>query len=187
MTSRRNGTALLGGLASLAVLACEMPAHASEIAFGVHDIQTTFFISKSDDKNRVDYGMRLDTNCAPVGDDAVFPYWRIFEKAPPVRTQSLSFMDKIPYGISTQRTLVRGAMGGEYTLRLKQFERPIRITTTKGANGACSAVARATINGTEAQLISVFAKLAGLVSVDYIDVFGKNLKSGVDVTERIRK
>jgi hypothetical protein len=47
---------------------------------------TLFFISKSDDENRVDYGMRLDSKCAPYGDESVFPYWREFEPLPPVRT-----------------------------------------------------------------------------------------------------
>ena len=96
-------------------------------------------------------------------------------------------MDKIPYGISEQRTLSRSATGSEYSLRLKQFERPIVIVTKKEANGSCSAMARSTVNGGQAQLISVFAKLAGFASVDYIDVFGKDLQSGAPVSERIKR
>lgn len=43
------------------------PATRATLSSGANDVQTTFFIAKSDDRNRVDYGMRLDTNRAPVG------------------------------------------------------------------------------------------------------------------------
>ena len=98
MSSRRLAEIMLSGLAFAAGLAPVAPAQASEITFGSHDIQTAFFISKSDDKNRVDYAMRLDKNCAPYGEEAVFAYWREFEGAPPVRTKEFSFIDKVPYG-----------------------------------------------------------------------------------------
>jgi hypothetical protein len=177
----------LAGLALLAVLAPPSPARAEEIAFGPYDVPTVFFISKSDDKNRVDYGLRLDATCSPVNDDAVFLYWRVFEKAPPVRTKPLSLLDYIPYGVAEKRVVKRSPTGGEYAMRLKQFGRPIVIATKKEENGKCSAVARAPINGKDAQLLSVFAKLAGLASVEYIDVFGKDLESGASITERIKK
>ncbi len=187
MSSRRLAGITLGSLAFAAALSPAAPAQAAEITFGSHDIPTTFFISKSDDRNRVDYGMRLDASCAPYGEEAIFPYWRVFEGSPPVRTKELSLMDRIPYGISEQRALSRSATGSEYSLRLKQFERPIVIITKKEANGSCSAMARSTVNGSQAQLVSVFAKLAGFASVDYIDVFGKDLQSGAPVTERIKR
>ncbi len=104
-----------------------------------------------------------------------------------MRTKELSFLDKIPYGISEQRALSRTAAGGEHLLRLKQFDRPIVITTKKEANRSCSAITRSAVNGSQAQLLSVFAKLAGFASVEYIDVFGKDLQSGAAVTERIKK
>jgi hypothetical protein len=59
------------------------------VRFGANDLPTLFFIAKSDDRNRVDYGMRLDSRCAPYGDEPVFPYWREFEPPPPVRTRSM--------------------------------------------------------------------------------------------------
>lgn len=186
MSSRRSAGMMLGGLAFAAALAPAAPAQASEITFGSHDVQTTFFISKSDDRNRVDYGMRLDAGCAPYGEEAVFPYWRVFEKTP-VRTQELSMMDRIPYGISEQHAISRTPTGGEYSIRLKQLDRPIVISTKKEANGTCSVITRTAINGTQAQLVSVYAKLAGFASVDYIDVFGKNLVSGESVSERIKR
>jgi hypothetical protein len=177
----------LVALASSAILAPAAPAYADEIQFGPHDIQTTFFINKSDDSNRVDYGLRLDAGCAPVNDDAVIAYWRVFEKSPPVRTQGLSLIDRIPYGIADQRTLSRSPTGGEYSLKLKQFTRPIIITTKREADGRCTSIARSSVNGSTAQLLSVFVKLVRFAVVDYIDVIGKNLETGAPISERIKK
>src|SRR5215510_9294156 len=95
-------------------------APANEPRFGANDLETLFFISKSDDKNRVDYGMRLDSRCAPSGEEPVFPYWREFEPPPPVRTKPMSAFSKMGYGISTQRVVRRTAAGGETTIKLKQ-------------------------------------------------------------------
>src|SRR5689334_14951358 len=87
---------VLGGLVAGAILAPAGAARAGEVAFGAHDVPTVFFISKSDDRNRVDYGIRLDASCAPLNDDAMFLYWRVFEGAPPVRLQTFSLVDYLP-------------------------------------------------------------------------------------------
>ena len=92
-------------------------AKAAYPAFGPNDVPTAFFISKSDDHNRVDYWMRLDANCQPVNNDAVTPYWREFEKAPPVVTHSINFLDRMAYGISAQGVASRSATGADYAPR----------------------------------------------------------------------
>jgi hypothetical protein len=61
------------------------------------------------------------------------------------------------------------------------------ITTKREADGKCSATARSTIAGQKAQLVSVFAKLASAISVDYIDIFGKHPETGAAITERVKK
>lgn len=177
----------LGALVAVACIAPSKAAHADEIKFGANDIPTAFFISKSDDKNRVDYGLRLDASCVPVNDDALFPYWREFEKSPPVRTHGLGMLEYVPYGVSSQKLTKKLSNGAEYTVELKQFSRGILIVTKKESDGKCSATSYAKINGKTAQFVSVFAKLAGAMSVDYIDIFGKALDTNADVTERIKK
>ncbi len=170
-----------------ATLAGAPRARADEMVFGPNDVPTVFFINKSDDRNRVDYGIRLDATCGPVNDDALVLYWRVFENAPPVRTKPLSLLDRIPYGVAEQRRLRRTSSGTEYAVRLKQFDRPIVILTRREPGGRCSATARSTVSGVGAELLSVYAKLAGLFSVEYIDIFGKNLETGAEITERIKK
>ena len=149
---------------------------------------TVFFINKSDDHNRVDYGLRMDADCNPFGGEAVFQYWREFENAPPVRTHGLNMLERIAYGISDQHIVKHAPTRDEWLVRLKQLPtRPITITTQKLADGKCAASGRTTINGAEADLASVYVKLAGLMSVDYIEIHGKNRQTGADITERVRK
>jgi len=170
-----------------AALTQSSDAHAGAVSFGANDVQTVFFISKSDDHNRVDYGIHLNERCAPTGDDAVFPYWREFEPPPPVRTHTLGLLEYVPYGFSEQRLVHRSQTGGDQLLRLKQLDRPIAVRARKDG-AACVATAYARVAGVEgAQLVSVYAKLAGATSVDYVDIHGKNPATGADLVERVRK
>jgi hypothetical protein len=164
-------------------------AYADEPHFGARDIPTAFYISKSDDHNRVDYGMRLDSHCTAANNDAVFPYWREFEHAPPVRTHSLGTFEYFAYGLSGQGVRHNGDSSGEYWVRLKQFgQRPIWITTRREADGHCSALARCMIAGVKfAQLLSIYVKLSGPLSVDYVVVKGKNLDTGQLLEEKLKK
>jgi hypothetical protein len=164
-------------------------AHAADPTFGPHDIPTLFFISKSDDRNRVDYGMRLDANCAPAKREAIFPYWREFEHSPPVRTHSLGMFEYTAYGVSWQREAPRrNPTGSDYELQLKHVDRKVWVTVTKGSDGQCSALVRTTIAGVKyAQLLSIYVKLSGPLSVAYLDIKGRNLETGQLVEERIKK
>jgi hypothetical protein len=174
-------------LVLLAVLTQSSDAHAGAVSFGANDVQTVFFISKSDDRNRVDYGIHLNDHCAPTGDDAMFPYWREFEPPPPVRTHTLGIFEYVPYGFSEQRLVHRSQTGGDQLVRLKQLDRPIAVRARKDGDH-CVAIAYARVAGVEgAQLVSVFAKLSGATSVDYVDIHGKNTATGADLVERVRK
>jgi hypothetical protein len=170
-----------------------IPSHAlaRDPKFSAFDVQTVFYISKSDDRNRVDYGIHLDANCAPVGDDAVFQYWREFENSPPVRVHGLGMFEYIPYGISEQRTISRTSSGGSHTIKLRQLDKMlIRIVTQRGADGRCSAEARTVINRKECVLIFAYVKLrkGGLApSVDYIDLHGRDVSTGQEVLDRLQK
>jgi Domain of unknown function (DUF4833) len=155
--------------------------------FGPNDVPTVFFISKSDDKNRVDYGIRLDAHCSAVSDEAIVPYWREFEPPPPVRTHDLNFLDRTGYGIAAQRVIRRSDTGGDYVLRLKQVGRPIGVASKRGTNGRCVTVARTTIAGKTAELLSIYVKLGGPFSVDYIDIHGRSFTDGKPVMERLKK
>lgn len=161
---------------------------ASEPSFGANDIETLFFIAKSDGKNRAEYGMRLDANCAPYGDEPVFPYWRVLDPPPPVRTRAMGTMAKLGYGISTQSVLKRTSSGGEATIQLRQVARTIFIKTSRGASGRCTALVRTQIGSVPyAELLSIFVKLSGPLSVAYIDIKGKHPQTAQPLEERLRR
>ena len=132
--------------------------------------------------------MRLDADCAPREKEPVFPYWREFENSPPVRTHPLSLFEYFPYGIATQKVLNRTALGTEYFVRLKRIHRDLFVTTTKEADGHCTAVVYTTIAGIDhVELFSAFAKLRGALSVEYVDIHGRDPRTGQPIDERVRK
>jgi hypothetical protein len=179
----------LSGLALALVLTTQSRgATASEPRFGPNDIETLFFIAKSEGKNRAEYGMRLDGNCAPYGDEPVFPYWRALEPSPAAPTKSMSTMAKLGYGISKQSVLKRTASGGEATFQLRQVPRTIFVKTYRGPGGRCTALVRTKIGGVPfAQLLSIFVKLSGPLSVTYIDIKGRHPDTAQPLEERLRR
>ncbi len=182
------------GMVVALVVAGSVPVHpatAGEPKFSPFDLPTVFFIAKSDDRNRVDYGIHLDPHCVPRGGDAVFPYWREFEHAPPVRIHTFGLFDYVAYGIAEQRTIRPTPTGAVQVIKLRQFPAAvISIVTKQEADGHCSAQGRMIINGKDSELTSIYVKLGkgGLMpSVDYVDVHGKDPDTGQDVQQRLRK
>ncbi|MBL8957539.1 MAG: DUF4833 domain-containing protein [Myxococcaceae bacterium] len=161
-------------------------AAADEPVFGATDIPTVFFFSKSDDKNRVDYGLKLDASCQPVGDEPLFPYWREFETQPPgLHTHTLKFFEYAGYGVADQR--VKKLEGGksEIAVKLKALPRDIVVTVEKGEGGRCVATARAVIGGSpNVQLLSAYIKLKSGWSVEYVEVKGRT-NDGRNLAERL--
>lgn len=181
------GRRALAPALGVAVALASAEAHAADPAFGPNDVATAFFVSKSDDRNRVDYGVRLDADCAPSGEAPVFPYWREFENSPPVRTHSLGWIEYLGYGISEQRITRPEGGGAEIAIRLKAVARDLVIAIKKGADGKCQATVRCTLAGISgAQLSSAHIKLRRALSVEYIELFGREPATGASVVERIR-
>jgi hypothetical protein len=172
--------------AALALALAASAARAGEPTFGPHDVQTVFFFSKSDDHNRVDYGLKLDEGCMPVGDEPLFPYWREFEEGGNgKRTHTLKFYEYAGYGVSDQQIK---KSGGRATIKvqLKALPREIIITTEKGADGKCVVTARAMIaKAPDIELLSCYIKLKTGWQVEYVDVKGKDPKTGAGISERL--
>jgi hypothetical protein len=184
--SRRAGLASRAAALCCTALASTALASDDTTRFGPHDVETLFYIAKSNNRDRVDYGMRLDAACHPAGEDPVFPYWRNLERTPVTR-HSLGFFARAAYGVSYQKTARTTPTGSDHGLRLKQVDRVIWVTTSRGESGRCTAIVRTRIAGVEnAELDSFYAKLGGPFSVDYVDIKGKNLVTGAVLTERLQ-
>lgn len=151
------------------------------------------FVAKSENRNQVHYGVRLDETCAPTGRSPVFAYWRMLERGP-LATEPLLSLEQPAYGVAGQRVLARGASGGQVEVQLNALRaRTILVASSPrgqseqaGQPGErCAAAATTTIGGAPAALTSVYAKLGWPFGVAYLTLSGRTLADGRAIRERI--
>ncbi len=149
------------------------------------DVPSIFAIRKSTNRNRVDYGIRVDRRCAPTGSEPVTPYWRMLERGDRA-VERLRAFERRAYGIGSQR-VVRGEEGGAVHVRFRALgDRDVWVRTAMRA-ARCEATAFTTIAGTPARLEDVYVVLAGPMSVDHVELRGTATGSGEPVSERVRR
>ncbi len=157
--------------------------------FGRHDVQTVFYIAKSENRNRVDFGIRLDSNCQPRGNEPVFPYWRMLEESP-TTLEGLSTGEPRAYGIASQRVHDRSRHGTWVHVRLRALDsRPVEILALRNSSGQCDAGARIQIRGKEAHLHHVYVQLGGglIPRPRWIQLAGRTVREERRVRERIER
>ena len=147
-------------------------------------VGSAFFIAKSENKNQVHYGVRVDDACNPVGAEPVFAYWKMLEKGP-LATEPLLSREVPAYGIADQRVVERGADGGRVTVRLRALGTHRIDITTQSRDGACVAVATTPIEGVPATLANVYAQLKWPFGVDYLLLQGRAVGDGRILRERL--
>lgn len=160
----------------------------ADVEFGPNDVPTVFFIDKSDDLNRVDYGVRLDADCHPISGSAMVVYWRVFEgDREGRRTLGLNIFEGPVYGIGRQVLVAHDDEEAVLEIEVRALPgRRIRIRSRREA-GRCVAEGHATIAGSEARLRSVHVTLGdGPGAVRFLDVFGTR-EDGTSVRERIER
>jgi hypothetical protein len=165
--SRGLAAARLGGIF---VIALGAPS-ASADPVAVTTIPTTFFISKSENKNQVHYSVDVDEACRPAGSAPMRAYWRDLEKGPNVTSPVLG-REQPAYGIKFQRILT---VGDRKIVEMAVRGLPSRVVhvETRSQGGKCVADTRSVINGQTVQLLEVFLKL-GFFSVDYARFIGRS-------------
>jgi len=137
-------------------------------------IDTVFAVRKSTNGNRVDYGVRLDAQCRPRGDDPIVPYFRRTNGS----TRELSFIERTVYGMRSQHVRTDPAGGGRVEFRLRAIpDRNIRVVTRQ-ANGRCAASAITRVNGQAAVLTDVLVVLTNPRRVHHIEVTGRTVGGG---------
>jgi len=144
-----------------------------------------FTISKSENRNQVQYVVRVDEHCAPLTGAPVWAYWRMIELGPS-RTAPLLGREQRAYGIEGQQTLERGPEGGRIRLVLRAMpSRPIEVQTARSPNGTCVASSTMLVAGAPAHLFGVYVKLKWPVGVDYLLIQAWSLDGSHVVTERV--
>lgn len=176
----------LGAGVALALLTATSIAYAN-VDFAATDVPTIFYVDKSDDRNRVDYGIRLDGRCLPTSGSPMVVYWREFERGSGGRvTHGLNIFEGPVYGVGSQRITERRADGATLEVTVSALSsRRLTIRTGPGTGGGCIATATTTIGGVRAVLDHVHLTLGdGPGSLRFADIYGTAL-SGGPVTEHI--
>lgn len=159
-------TALLLTLQGLTAMAATPPAGAERL----------FHIARSLNRNVVCY----DVQKAGAGLDTRHPihvYWINHENHPGRETDISAIERKLAYGYT-----VKKATAQEATVTLTAYpKRPLRVCRRDG-----KWMAIITINGHECQLTDIYVKTKTPVTVDYIELHGKNLQGGTPQKETIK-
>jgi hypothetical protein len=144
-----------------------------------------FTVSKSENRNQVQYVVRVDEHCVPLTDTPIWAYWRMIELGP-TRTEPLLGREHPAYGLEGQRVLERGAEGGRMRLALRAIpSRPIEVEARRSPAGTCVATCTMLILGVPAHLFGVYARLKWPVGLDYLIIHGWSLDGTHVVTERV--
>jgi hypothetical protein len=142
-----------------------------------------FSISKSENRNQVQYVIRLDDHCAPAGDAPVYAFWRMLEKGG--TTEGLLPREQKAYGIASQAVVERGVEGGKVRVALNALPaRPI-VVETRRHNGVCVALSTVSIDGAPAHLYNVHARVKWPFGLDYLLLQGWSMDGSRVVREKL--
>lgn len=177
----KNSTLLIIALVGMAAL----PAESAGPAVGPRGTDSTFFISRSENRNQVHYGVRVGADCRPVGSSPVYVYWRMLEKGDS-ETEPLLGIEGPVYGVEEGQQVVSTPEGWRVRVKLRSFpDRQIEIAVSR-ENGVCATRAWTTVGGTVSQLDSIYVKTHWPFGIDYIRISGVG-PDGHVITELVRR
>ena len=155
------------------------------VSFGPRDVRTVFHIAKSDDHNRVDYGIRLDERCQPAGRSPVYAYWHRFEVGEP-RYGDLNMLDQQVYGITSQSVRTRSDNGTWVELHVAALPSLRILILVQRQGDRCVARAQIPVNSRPAFVDRVFVQLGGspFTPVEYVTFRGVDPQTQEPVFER---
>lgn len=145
--------------------------------FGANDVASVFYVSKSENKNQVHFGVHLAADCTFEGATPAFSYWEIREGA--AHREALLPREEPAYGIASQ-SIASGAL--RVTLRALPH-RTIVVYASRGEHG-CTATAAISLSGATARLDHVFVQLAWPFGVSHLSIVGRT-DLGAWVEERV--
>jgi hypothetical protein len=137
-----------------------------------------FSISKSENKNFVQFVERLDASCVPIGQAPVFAYWRMLEKGT-TATEPLLDREQPAYGIASQAVEPRGDGSAAVRMTLRALPHmPLLVESGRAADGTCTAWVRTPIDGVDAKLFNVHVVLRWPFGVARLLVTGWSAADG---------
>lgn len=146
-----------------------------------------FTIAKSENKNRVQYVIRLTADCVPTPGTPVYAYWRMLEQGP-TRVAPLLAQEGRAYGLASQQVvppLTAGAAGAVRVALAAVPARPVLVETWRTSDGTCRALATVDIAGAPAHLVNVYVRLKFPLSVEYLLLQGWSMDGTRRVEEKL--
>jgi hypothetical protein len=148
-------------------------------------LDSVFHIAKSENRNQVHYGVRVDSDCRLHTKTPVYGYWRDLEEGPRVTSPLLS-REQPAYGLTQPRTVANTEQGGRVLIGLRGFpDRDITIQTFPAADGKCRAWAMTTVLKAPAILSSIYVELGFLFSIDFVLMRGIHISDKKPVQEKV--
>jgi len=148
-----------------------------------HDPNSVFLVAKSENRNQVHYGVKLDDACNVVGTSPLYGYWRMLEKKGEI--EPILSREVRAYGIDPAQRIEKAGDATTIYARLNAIpDRLLRVTVARTA-GRCQAQATMSIAGTDAHLRLIYIRLTWPFGVDYILLRGSRMADGHSVEEKI--
>ncbi len=148
-----------------------LPALSAEQALGPRGTDSTFYISRSENRNQVHYGVRVGEDCRPVGTSPAYVYWRMLEKGPS-ETEPLLGVEGPVYGLEDAQEVVSGPEGWRVRVKLRSFpDRQIEIAVSQ-ENGVCTTRAWTKVGSSVSQLNYIYVKTHWPFGIDYVRISG---------------
>jgi hypothetical protein len=150
---------------------CGPSAALAEPVASARSAQSVFFIARSENRNQVHYGIRLDGDCRPRGQQPVYVYWRMFEKGER-EVEPLLGVEEPIYGLADEQQVESTPEGWRVRIILRAFaNRPIDLAVTR-ENGVCTVQASTKVVGAVARLDHVFVQNAWPFGIDHLLING---------------
>jgi hypothetical protein len=146
-----------------------------------------FTVTKSENRNLVQYVVRLDPQCRPVTARPVYAYWRMLEQGPTI-TAPLLARELRAYGLASQQVVspvTPGAVAAVRIVLAAITDRPVLVEVWRTTEGACRAVPSTRIAATPAHLFNVYVRLKSPFGVEYLLLQGWSMDNTHVVEEKI--
>jgi hypothetical protein len=172
---------LPGGIVAVG-LAAAATASAEPITGLTAEIPDALVITKSSNKNQVNYAVEVDAACAPKGPAPVRAYWRMLEHGAGA-TEPLREDEARAFGIARQ-AVHPGPGSQDIDVVLRGMPaRALTIRTWRSPAGTCASSVNMTIAGVPARVANVYVQQT-LFGVAYVLLTGYS-PTGAVLRERV--
>lgn len=172
------------GLAAGRLEASPNPGAQAELP--IAPVQSIFHIAKSENKNQVHYGVKVDSECKPVGPRPIYGYWRELERGPKI-TSPLLDHEQRAYGVNEPRSIRLRENSAEILVSLRAFpERPLIVQVFRSGD-RCVARTVMQITRQPALLQSIYIDIGFLFSINYAMLSGVRVQDGHAVQEKLHE